>query len=80
VEEGEAEGVYTDRREDGVALFLHASYFNHSCTYVIVRARACGVCACACVLLLAPKAECGPMQQAWRQARGLHRVRRHQER
>ncbi|ELR14357.1 MYND finger domain containing protein [Acanthamoeba castellanii str. Neff] len=32
VEEGEAEGVYTDRREDGVALFLHASYFNHSCT------------------------------------------------
>jgi hypothetical protein len=33
VDEGEAEGVYTDRREDGVGLFLHASYFNHSCTY-----------------------------------------------
>jgi hypothetical protein len=41
VEEGEAEGVYTDRREDGVGLFLHASYFNHSCTYVIVRACVC---------------------------------------
>ncbi len=32
--DNESEDVYTDRQEDGVAVFLKASYFNHSCVYM----------------------------------------------
>jgi hypothetical protein len=89
VDEGEAEGVYTDRREDGVGLFLHASYFNHSCTYAPPSAPSPispsktdarpSSCPSSCAAR-GPKTQRGPMQQARRQARRLHRLRRHQAR